>query len=129
VRDRIKQRWRETFGWAAIALGAMAAVLGWVGVSGKDLAPLQLPYLASGGVFGVLLTIVGVGLLIAADVRRDRDRLARMEGDIVELQELLRQALLRGGSGPPSSSPPKRAGRRPARGQPQSSPAAKRAAG
>jgi len=93
VRDRIKQRWRETFGWAAIALGAMAAVLGWVGVSGKDLAPLQLPYLASGGVFGVLLTIVGVGLLIAADVRRDRDRLARMEGDIVELQELLRQAL------------------------------------
>ena len=93
MRDRLKDRWRETFGWAAIALGALAAVLGWVGVSGKDLAPLQLPYLASGGVFGVLLTIVGVGLLVAADVRRDRDRLARIEGDIVELQELLREAL------------------------------------
>ena len=103
MTNRIKERWRETFGWIAIALGAVAAVLGWVGVSGKDLAALQLPYLASGGVFGVLLTIVGVGLLIAADVRGDRDRLARMEGDIVELQELLRQAL---------ESPPARRGRR-----------------
>jgi protein-S-isoprenylcysteine O-methyltransferase Ste14 len=93
VRERIKDRWREAFGWAAIALGALAAMLGWVGVSGKDLAPLQLPYLASGGVFGLLFTIVGVGLLVAADVRRDRDRLARIEGDIVELQELLREAL------------------------------------
>ena len=93
MRDRIKQRWRETLGWVAIALGALAAVLGWVGVSGKDLAPLQLPYLASGGVFGVLLTIVGVGLLIAADVRHDRDRLAQIEGEIVELQELVRSAL------------------------------------
>ena len=90
MRDRIKNNWRETFGWLAIAMGALVAVLGWVGVSGKDLAPLQLPYLASGGVFGVLLTVVGVGLLVAADVRRDRDRLARIEGDLVELQELLR---------------------------------------
>ena len=93
MRGRIKDRWRETFGWVAIGLGALAAILGWVGVSGKDLAPLQLPYLASGGVFGLLLTIVGVGLLVAADVRRDRDRLARIEGDIVELQELVREAL------------------------------------
>jgi hypothetical protein len=90
MRDRIKTNWRDTFGWLAIAVGALVAVLGWVGVSGKDLAPLQLPYLASGGVFGLLLTIVGVGLLVAADVRRDRDRLARIEGDLVELQELLR---------------------------------------
>jgi protein-S-isoprenylcysteine O-methyltransferase Ste14 len=102
MRARIKDNWRETFGWLAIAVGALVAVLGWVGVSGKDLAPLQLPYLASGGVFGLLLTIVGVGLLVAADVRRDRDRLARIEGDLVELQELLR-----GGAGPPSTSPPK----------------------
>jgi hypothetical protein len=93
VKGQIRYRWRETFGWVAIALGALAAILGWVGVSGKDLAPLQLPYLASGGVFGLLLTIVGVGLLVAADVRRDRDRLARIEGDIVELQELLREVL------------------------------------
>lgn len=90
MRDRIKNNWRETFGWLAIAVGALVAVLGWVGVSGEDLAPLQLPYLASGGVFGLLLTVVGVGLLVAADVRRDRERLARIEGDLVEVQELLR---------------------------------------
>ena len=50
VTDYLRRRWRETVGWAAIALGALVAVLGWIGVSGKDVAPLQLPYLASGGV-------------------------------------------------------------------------------
>ena len=91
VTDHLRRSWRETVGWTLIVVGAVIAVLGWIGVSGKDLAPLQLPYLASGGVGGLLLTVVGVGLLVAADVRRDRERLARIEGDLVELGDLIRE--------------------------------------
>jgi hypothetical protein len=87
----LRRHWREVAGWLCIGVGALVAILGWVGVSGKDLAPLQLPYLASGGVGGLLLTVVGVGLLVAADVRRDRERLSRIEGDLVELTGLVRE--------------------------------------
>jgi len=90
MRDRIRLT-RETLGWAAVVLGAVFAVLGWIGVSGKDIAPLQLPYLASGSVGGIVLAIVGVGLLVTADLRRDRERLGRIEGELLELQDRLAQ--------------------------------------
>jgi hypothetical protein len=82
---------RENLGWAALVVGAVLAVLGWIGVSGKDIAPLQLPYLASGSVGGIVLAIVGVGLLVTADLRRDRERLGRIEGELLELQDRIRE--------------------------------------
>ena len=86
----LRLHWRDVTGWSLIVLGAVAALLGWAGVSNKDIEPLQLPYLASGGIGGVILTAVGVGLLLAADIRRDRERLGRIEGEILELQDLVR---------------------------------------
>src|SRR5689334_3688175 len=90
MRERIRLT-RETIGWAAVVLGAVFAVLGWIGVSGKDIAPLQLPYLASGSVGGIVLAIVGVGLLVTADMRRERERLGRIEAELLELQDKLAQ--------------------------------------
>jgi len=88
--DRIRSLLtRENLGWAALVIGAVFAILGWIGVSGKDIAPLQLPYLASGSVGGIVLAVVGVGLLVTADLRRDRERLGRIEGELLELQDRL----------------------------------------
>jgi hypothetical protein len=86
-----RNRWREVAGWSLVAIGALLAILGWVGVSGEDIAPLQLPYLASGSVGGLLLGGIGIGLVVGADVRREHERLGRIEGELLELQDLVRE--------------------------------------
>lgn len=90
IRVFLRHRWRLVAGWSLVLLGAVAALLGWVGVSGKDLEALQLPYLASGGVGALVFTGVGVTLLLSNDLRADRERLSRIEGELLELQDLVR---------------------------------------
>ena len=91
LRSLLRRPSREAAGWALVGLGVLLAVLGWIGVSGNDIAPLQLPYLASGSVAGVLATLVGVGLLISGDLRGDRERLGRMESELLELHDTVTQ--------------------------------------
>jgi hypothetical protein len=38
-----------------------------------------------------LLTAVGAALLISSDVRADRERAGRLEAEVLELQDLVRQ--------------------------------------
>jgi hypothetical protein len=83
------RNWRPTIGWVLVGLGAVLAILGWIGVSGEDIAPLQLPYLASGSIGGLLLAAVGIGLVVGSDVRREHERLGRIEGELLELQALV----------------------------------------
>jgi hypothetical protein len=111
LRNAIRGREREAAGWVLIVLGAVAAVLGWIGVSGKTLEALQLPYLASGGIGGLILTAVGAALVVSSDLRLDRDRVARLEGEILELQDLVRGLAGRIDEEPPT---PARRTRRPA---------------
>jgi hypothetical protein len=110
IRNAVAGRWRALAGWGLVVLGGLAAVIGWVGVSGKTLEALQLPYLASGGIGGLILTAVGAALLISSDLRLDRDRVARLEGEILELQDLVRGLATRLEEEPPTT----RRSRRPA---------------
>jgi len=86
----LRDRWRAVIGWTAIALGALALVIGWFGVSGETLVAKQLPYLISGGIGGVGFLGAGIGLLIAEDLRAERARLGRLEAEMLELRDLLR---------------------------------------
>jgi hypothetical protein len=99
LRSLLRTQWRQVLAWALIAAGAVAALIGWIGVSGKDIEPLQLPYLASGGIGGLILTAVGAALLISADVRDDRERVGRLEGEVLELQDLVRDLVDHLGAG------------------------------
>ena len=82
---------RQALGWLLIAAGAVAGLIGWIGVSGRDVEALQLPFLASGGVAALLLTAVGAALLISSDVRAERERAGRLEAQVLELQDLVRE--------------------------------------
>lgn len=95
---------RQAAAWAFILAGAIAGVIGWVGVSGRDLEALQLPYLASGGVAAIVLTAVGAALLISSDVRADRERAGRLEAQVLELQEMVRDLAERLDSAPGRTS-------------------------
>lgn len=87
----LRRRWRTLVGWGLSALGAVLLVAGWFGVSGETLVGKQLPYLISGGIAGLAAIGSGVGLLIAADLRADRERIGRIEAELLEVRDLLRE--------------------------------------
>jgi hypothetical protein len=102
--ERVKQvDRRQALAWLLIAAGAVAGLIGWIGVSGRDIEALQLPFLASGGIAALILTAVGAALLISSDVRADRERAGRLEAEVLELQDMVRELSKRLGDGPRSS--------------------------
>lgn len=55
--------------WALIAAGALALLLGYLGVRGTAYVVEQLPYIISGGLLGLFLLGLGTVLLLSADLR------------------------------------------------------------
>lgn len=80
---------RLLLGYAFVIAGAVMLGVGWYGVSGQPVVAAQLAYLISGGLGGLLAGVIGVGLLVSYDVRRDRERLGRVEAAMLEIRELL----------------------------------------
>ncbi|HMC42866.1 MAG TPA: hypothetical protein VKI20_07635 [Acidimicrobiales bacterium] len=76
-------------GWVLVAFGLLAIFLGWFGVSGQALVAKQLPYLVSGGIFGVALISLGAFILGTEDIRRDSGRLDRLERMVHQLHAVL----------------------------------------
>ena len=87
----LKRRWRTVAGWAGVAVGAIVLIAGWLGVSGETEVARQLPYLISGGLGGLALIAGGVGLLVAEDLRSERARIGRVESELLEVRDLLRE--------------------------------------
>jgi hypothetical protein len=66
-------------GWSAVAAGAVSLLLGWVGASAKAFPGDQIPYVISGGLFGIFLLGLGAVLLLSADLRDEWRQLERLE--------------------------------------------------
>jgi hypothetical protein len=75
----LRVQWDRAGAWLCIALGILALILGWVGVSGNAYLAGQMPYLISGGVGGVFLLGVGGMLWLSADLRDEWHKLDRIE--------------------------------------------------
>jgi hypothetical protein len=87
--EKLATRGRLVIGWALILAAIVLLSIGWYGVSGTPQVARQLSYLVSGGIGGLLAGIVGIGLLVSLDVRRDRERLGRVEAGMLEVREML----------------------------------------
>jgi hypothetical protein len=88
-REKLSTGGRVLLGWGLLVASVVLLAVGWYGVSGTPRVARQLSYLVSGGLGGLLAGIVGIGLLVSNDVRRDRERLGRLEAAVVELRELI----------------------------------------
>jgi len=75
----VRGLWDRIGGWALIALGGLALLLGWVGVSGTPLPSEQIPYVVSGGLAGLAFIGVGATLLLSADLRDEWRKLDSLE--------------------------------------------------
>lgn len=82
--------WRSAIAWSAIGFGVIALVIGYLGVSAQTLVAKQLPYLISGGLGGAIAIAAGVAVLVAEDIRSDRERLGRLEAQVLEVRDAVR---------------------------------------
>ncbi len=74
-----RAQWDRTTAGALFALGALALVVGWVGVSKHALTALQIPYIASGGLGGIFLLGLGAVFWLSADMRDEWRKLDALE--------------------------------------------------
>ena len=57
-------------GFVLVALGAICIGLGWWGASGTANLAEQIPYVISGGLFGIALVVTGTGLVMRYSMAR-----------------------------------------------------------
>jgi hypothetical protein len=85
----VSVRTRRLIGWVCVGVGIVVMVVGYAGVSGTSLVAKQLPYVISGGVFGVALIAVGAALVGRRESRHGSDRLAQVEAAMNEVRAVL----------------------------------------
>ena len=64
-----KHQWDRTAALVAAGVGLVLLTVGWFGVSRQSLPSEQIPYLASGAVFGLFALGVAATLWLSADLR------------------------------------------------------------
>ena len=83
----LRLAWDRAAAVALIGAGAVALVLGWVGVSGEAFPAKQLPYLISGGIAGVFILGLGALCWLSADLRDEWTKLDRIEDALNRLAD------------------------------------------
>ncbi|HKN41182.1 MAG TPA: hypothetical protein VJ622_04715 [Acidimicrobiia bacterium] len=84
-------------GWILIIAGFSVIGAGWAGVQSTPVVAVQLAYLASGGVAGIALIIVGAARQVIGDLRAVRagmeellNRADDLEHDLADTKEWVR---------------------------------------
>lgn len=75
----IRGQWDRVGAWVLIGAGALALMLGWLGVRSEALTQKQIPYIISGGIGGILLVGLGAMLWLSADLRDEWRKLDAIE--------------------------------------------------
>ena len=73
-----KHRWERALAVLSLLIGALALLIGWLGISRATLTTEQLPYLASGGLLGLFALGLGATLWLSADLHDEFGALLRI---------------------------------------------------
>jgi hypothetical protein len=65
----VRLQWDRAAAVAALVLGALALLVGYLGISGTGFAAEQLPYIVSGGITGLFCLGIAATLYLSADIR------------------------------------------------------------
>jgi hypothetical protein len=80
---------RPVLGYVLVAFGLVLLLTSYLGVSREVLVAKQIPYLVSGGLFGLAFVTLGSRLLLIEDLRRDSGRLDKLERAVADLHAAL----------------------------------------
>ena len=86
----LRNQWDRALAVLAAVGGAVSLLLGYLGISRTPYTPEQIPYLVSGGAFGLFLIGLAAVLWITADLRDEWRKLDDLDGHLEELLELAR---------------------------------------
>jgi hypothetical protein len=75
----LRTNWDRSIAVACVAIGLLALYLGWNGVSNTAFLVEQLPYVVSGGIFGIFALGAGGMLWLSADLRDEWRKLDDLE--------------------------------------------------
>ena len=75
----IRLQWDRVAAWVCVAGGAVALIVGWVGVSTTAFPAEQIPYVISGGIGGIFFLGLAAILWLSADLRDEWTKLDRIE--------------------------------------------------
>jgi hypothetical protein len=75
----VRAQWDRLLAVGLIVLGGVALLVGWLGISGSALSYKQLPYIISGGLFGIALIGIGLTVYLSADLRDEWRKLDALE--------------------------------------------------
>ncbi len=78
----LRTQWDRATAVACALIGLVSLLLGWAGVSDATLPTEQIPYVASGGLFGIFALGVAGTLWISADLRDEWRKLEDIHADI-----------------------------------------------
>lgn len=87
----VRTQWDRAAALGVLAVGLLALLLGWVGVSGNANVAKALPYVVSGGLLGIFLMGVAATLWLSADLR---DEWRELHGIRLMLREQMDRSAL-----------------------------------
>jgi hypothetical protein len=80
----VRAQWDRVGAWVAFVLGALALLMGWLGVSSTVYPAEQLPYIVTGGIGGLILVGLGATFWLSADLR---DEWRKLDEVLTELRD------------------------------------------
>jgi hypothetical protein len=83
----LTNQWDRTAAAVAVVVGLIALVLGYIGVSNNSLPGGQLPYIASGAMFGLFCVGIGATLWLSADMRDEWRKLEEVRARLDDIYE------------------------------------------
>lgn len=84
----LRNQWDRVGAWACIVAGAIALLAGYLGVSGTLDTGKQIPYVVSGGMFGLFLLGLGALLWLSADLRDEWRKLDAIDRHLADAGSL-----------------------------------------
>jgi len=85
VAHWLRAQWDRVLGAGLMVAGGVALLLGWIGARDGLLETQQIPYVISGGLWGIFLLGSGGTLWLSADTRDEWRKLDRLEERIAHL--------------------------------------------
>jgi hypothetical protein len=79
VMKWIRNQWDRVMAVGLMVAAALAMLAGWLGVSRSAYPAESMPYIVSGGFFGLLLIGIGAVLWLSADLRDEWRKLDSIE--------------------------------------------------
>ena len=87
LKNYLRCQWDRAGAVACLAVGVVALIVGYVGVSGTRDTADQIPYVVSGGMVGLFLLGAGVMLWLSADMRDEWRKLDAIDQHLMAGEE------------------------------------------